>query len=534
MRKGVAKLAGWITVFTFIFIFCSCIECALARQEIVSLSTRYDANGRGITLTYLIDTPDVKEMRCILFVIPGGNGLMKLSKKSDGTITHALRANTFMRLAPFFRERSIGLAFIDVPSDHADGINTNFRKDKAHLTDLEGVVKDLKNRYPSTKIYMGSSGSGGISALFSAKGAAANISGVILAGADYNQLHAYDHSGIKIPVIALHHMEDGCDSSPFLEAKEVAEKYSFGLVPFSGGKPDTDKDPCGSLTKHGFVGLEGQLAQAIDDFMEGRKASVQTAQDAKVFLNEHVVFVPMQNDSQEIKLQTTVFQPDGAGPFPLIVLSHGVPFDKAEAAEVKYRQRFSAQAQEFVNRGFVVAIPMRRGYGLSGGRMNNSVGSTIHTFGLEDAKDIKATVDFMSRQPAVDPKRIVLVGQSGGGLASLAYGSLADPNVKGIINFAGGLKVTSRTRWDIEMADAFGNFARTTKVPSLWFYTENDSYFPPDVARRAYEAYQKNGGQAKLIPLAAFRKDGHLLFHSAEGNQIWREEVLKFLAQIGF
>jgi len=534
MRKGITSLLIGTIACVFISAFSSCISVAHAKQEIVTLTTRDDTNGRGITMSYLLDTPDGKEVRSILLVVPGGNGVMKLSQKSDGTITHTIRSNSFMRLSSFFRERSIGLAFIDVPSDHNDGIGTTFRKDRAHLTDLEMVTKDLKKRYPSVKIYMGSSGSGGISALFAAKTAGQNLSGVILAGADYNELHAYDHSGIKVPVIALHHLEDGCDSSPFIEAKEVAEKYSFLLVPFTGGKPDTEKDPCASLTKHGFIGLEKQVATTIDDWMDGRKISPQAPEGTKVFLNEHILWVPMETDSQKIKLQTTIFQPDGIGPFPLIVLSHGVPFDKAGAAEVKYRQRFSAQAQEFVNRGFVVAVPMRRGYGLSGGRMNTSDGSSIQTFGLNDAKDIKATIDFMSQQPSVDGKRIVLVGQSGGGLASLAYGSLANPNIKGIINFAGGLKVSSKPRWDIEMAEAFGNFAKTTKVPSIWFYTENDSFFPPDVARRAYEAYQKNGGQAKLFPLPTFRKDGHTLFHSADGNQIWREEVLKFLEQIGF
>jgi dienelactone hydrolase len=527
-----------IIAFAFISVFSSHISPADSKQEIITMTTRDDVIGSGITVNYLLDTPDGKEVRSILLVIPGGNGVINLSQKSDGTITHTIGPNLFVRLSSFFRERSIGLAFIDVPSDRWNGIGASFRKGKDHLTDLEKVLKDLKNRYPSVHIYMGSSGSGGVSALFAAKTARENLSGVILAGADYNQLHAYDLSGIKVTVIALHHLEDGCDSSPFIEAKIVSEKYSFLLVPFSGGTPDMDKIPCHFLTKHGFVGLEKQVATTIGDWMDGKKIAAQAPEDAKIFLNEQVLFVPMQNESQTIELQTTIFKPDGSGPFPLVILSHGVPSDsdKPEVAKVKYRQRFSAQAQEFVNRGFVVAVPMRRGYGLSGGQMNTYRASsffTIHTFGLEDAKDIKATIDFMSRQPCVDGKQIVLVGLSGGGLASLAYGSLADPNIKGIVNFAGGLKLSStRLDWPNEMAKAFGNYAKTTKVSSIWFYAENDRSFPPDVVRRAYEAYQKNGGKAKLFALPAFKKDGHTLFHDAEGNQMWREEVLKFLEQI--
>ena len=225
-------------------------------------------------------------------------------------------------------------------------------------------------------------------------------------------------------------------------------------------------------------------------------------------------------------------RPDGPGPFPLAIISHGVPFEKVLESEIKSRHRYCLQSQEFVKRGFVVAIPMRRGYGRSGGSKNESYGN-ITTFGLEDAKDIRSTIDFLRREPYVDGKKIVLVGQSGGGLASLAYGSLADPDVKGIINFAGGLRVR-KDMWEYDMASAFGIYAKTTRIPSLWFYTENDSFFSPTTAGRAYDEYRKNGGQARLVALPPFKKDGHGLFADFEGRALWVGEVDKFLSEIGF
>ena len=153
---------------------------------------------------------------------------------------------------------------------------------------------------------------------------------------------------------------------------------------------------------------------------------------------------------------------------------------------------------------------------------------------MQDARDIQATIDFLSREPFIDANRIVLVGQSGGGLASLAHGSLGNPNVKGIINFAGGLRRTSVAKWELDMAQAFGVYGKTTKAPSLWFYTANDSFFSPSTAKDAYEAYRKNGGQARLVALPPFKRDGHGLFGDFEGKAIWAPEVDKFLAQIGF
>jgi len=504
-----------------------------AKQEMVTLTSRYNVMGGGpnITLSYFLDMPTNGDPKAVLLVIPGGNGMINL-KTQDGRIRHALQYNLFIRSTTMFHERSIGLAVPDVPSDRSKGVNVTFRKGREHADDLRAVLKDLKTRYPKSKIYFATSGSGGVSALFAAGNLGGDLDGVVLAGADASQLHAYDHSAVKMPVLMIHHVGDICESSPVIEAKEIAEKNLFTLFPFSGGEPDKDQDPCALRTKHGLFGLEAKATATISDWIDGKKLSLPIAENETYFLNEKVILIPGQGDWGEVQLQTTVYKPNGSGPFPLVIISHGVPFEKVLESEVKSRHRYCLQSQEFVKRGFVVAIPMRRGYGKSGGQKNKA-DMNIGTFGMEDAKDIQSTIDFMSREPYVDGKKIVLVGQSGGGLASLAYGSMDNPNVKGIINFAGGLR-NSRAMWESDMASAFGVYAKTTKIPSLWFYTENDSYFSPTTAGMAYEQYRKNGGRARLIALPPFKKDGHSLFSDFEGRSIWVGEVEKFLSQIGF
>jgi dienelactone hydrolase len=155
------------------------------------------------------------------------------------------------------------------------------------------------------------------------------------------------------------------------------------------------------------------------------------------------------------------------------------------------------------------------------------------TFGFEDTKEIQAAIDFMGKQPYVDSRRIVLVVQSGGGLASLAYGSLGTSNLKGVLNFSGGLRWSMSTRWEFDMAEAFGTYGKTTKVESAWFYAKNDSLFPPDVVRMAHKEYQKKGGKATLFPLPTFGRDGHSVFGDPAGIPLWKEEVRAFLEQIG-
>ncbi|HMB75630.1 MAG TPA: hypothetical protein VKN76_04485, partial [Kiloniellaceae bacterium] len=43
---------------------------------------------------------------------------------------------------------------------------------------------------------------------------------------------------------------------------------------------------------------------------------------------------------------------------------------------------------------------------------------------------------------------------------------------------------------------AAAGFGRTARVPTLWLYAENDSYFPPDLSRRMATAYTAAGGKA--------------------------------------
>lgn len=509
-------------------------NAVLAKQEMATLTSRYDVMGGGpnITLSYFLDMPANGEPKAVLLVIPGGNGMINL-KSQDGKIRHDLQYNLFIRSTTMLHERSIGLAMPDVPSDRSKGVNVTFRKGREHADDLKAVLKDLRTRYTKSKIYFASSGSGGVSALFAAGRLSKDLDGVILAGADSSQLHAYDHSDVKTPVLMIHHTMDSCDSAPMIEAKEIADRYSFSLVPFSGSALDQDKNPCAFKTKHGFFGVDEKVVEIIGGWIAGQTLSLSSySGNEKYFLNEKVAWIPTRGSWGEGKLQTTIYKPDGPGPFPLAIISHGVPFERVLESEVQSRHRYCLQSEEFVKRGFVVAIPMRRGYGKSGGQKNVSF-ANIANFGLEDAKDIQAAIDFMSREPYIDGKRIVLIGQSGGGLASLAYGSLPNPYLKGIVNFAGGLK-TRVSMWEMDMAQTFGMYARTTKVPSLWFYSENDSFFSPSTAKGAYEQYTKSGGEAKFVALPPFKKDGHGLFSDFEGRSFWVGEVDKFLSQIGF
>jgi hypothetical protein len=84
-------------------------------------------------------------------------------------------------------------------------------------------------------------------------------------------------------------------------------------------------------------------------------------------LNEQLVMLPYPGSLLGLELEVTLFKPDGPGPFPLLVINHGKDGDDVKLITKKPRYPYGVVAHEFVKRGWLVAVPMRRGFGRSGG-----------------------------------------------------------------------------------------------------------------------------------------------------------------------
>ena len=235
-------------------------------------------------------------------------------------------------------------------------------------------------------------------------------------------------------------------------------------------------------------------------------------------------------------IEVTLYRPDGDGPRPLAVLSHGSP-RSAEARRRGGRIRLEGQGRALVERGFAVAVPTRRGYGESGGAWAESYGRCdnpdYEAAGRESARDLRAAIDVLRGDAAVDTGRILLVGQSAGGWASLAAASEPLPGLVAVVNFAGGRG--SRAPHDVCVEDrlvsAAGAYGRTSAVPQLWIYSENDRYFGPSLSRRMHAAFVAAGGRATLVEAPAFGDDGHALF--ARGMPRWLPTLDAFLEAQG-
>ena len=239
------------------------------------------------------------------------------------------------------------------------------------------------------------------------------------------------------------------------------------------------------------------------------------------------------------KVVISQFKPDGDGPFPILVLNHGrSPTDRGDPP----RFRFIKQVRFFVERGFAVFEPTRIGYGAQGTSFDPESSGNCNSpdyapMAEAASTEILAALDYAKQQPYVDAHRVLIVGQSVGGYTTTAAAAKNPDGLIAAINFAGGSGGNPVTHPGIpcvgsRLEEMYARFGKTTKVPMLWIYTENDRYFNPSHSQAWHDAFVKAGGTAEFHLLPPFSDNGHNLF--ARGVDIWTPVVAQFLDKVGF
>lgn len=236
-------------------------------------------------------------------------------------------------------------------------------------------------------------------------------------------------------------------------------------------------------------------------------------------------------------LEAFLVRPAGTKRYPLALLSHGSPRSFDDRATMSAHKYYGI-ALEYARRGFAALIVMRRGYGTSPGGRIDRVGGCANAAYLPAAAvavaDLRAAIDAMARRPDVTTTGMIAAGHSAGGLATVALTAQAPPGLVAAISFAGG----RGSRDDDEVCNedglvqAFVSFGKTSRVPMLWVYAANDSYFGPDLARRLYDGFRANGGNAKFVAAPPYGDDGHYLY-SVVARPQWTPYVDAFLRERG-
>jgi pimeloyl-ACP methyl ester carboxylesterase len=244
---------------------------------------------------------------------------------------------------------------------------------------------------------------------------------------------------------------------------------------------------------------------------------------------------------------TLLYKPSGPGPFAVVVYSHGRSGDPAVRSHLKWPIS-KVQVKYWLEKNIAVVAPIRIGYGNTGGRDVESSGSVIGHDGVCHRADftrpagsgsaaVLATLAWVRQQPWADPHRLILEGQSVGGLATVAAAATRPEGVLGYINFGGGSGGDPDRSPGVScepqrLGELYREFGKTTTMPNLWVYAQNDQYWGPDQPVAWHTGFAAGGSPSQFVhapPVAD--GDGHGL--SRHERALWAPYVDTFLQGLG-
>lgn len=262
-------------------------------------------------------------------------------------------------------------------------------------------------------------------------------------------------------------------------------------------------------------------------------------------LHEEIRRIPVTVKDMYARVETrqmpiTIFRPGGAGPYPMVIMNHGRATQDKRA--LQGRQRYEKLARYLVTKGFVVLVPTRIGYGETYGSFDpeesgNCYALQIEPMAMAASDQVLATLEFAKSLPYVDAGHWLAMGQSVGGLTTIATVWRNPPGLMAGINFAGGTggnpernpgNPCSPNQIERLLASKGGQ----AQVPMLWFYWENDRYWGQEIPQKWFKAWTSAGAIAEFHGFPAVGKDGH------QGLSIdmehWIPVFERFLNRLGF
>jgi dienelactone hydrolase len=240
-------------------------------------------------------------------------------------------------------------------------------------------------------------------------------------------------------------------------------------------------------------------------------------------------------------IMVTIFYDDAAPkPWPALVLNHGRATTGSARAALG-RAQYSVASRWFVEHGFIVAVPTRIGYGVTGGPDVEDTGYCAQKkyepgYAASAAQTV-TVLEYLRTWKEVAKDRAIVVGQSFGGTTAITIASMNVPGVQATINFAGtgggdpqGHPDDPCSAWKLKRL--FADYGKTSRIPTLWVYSENDHYSGPKLPREFFDGFRAAGGVGEFVQFPPNGEDGHSLF--THEPSWWQPKVLEFLRAQGF
>ena len=247
-------------------IFCVTYAHAQIVQRVVDVPTRPGVFQRMIVLS-----PQHPKAAVILFA--GGHGGLQI--RPDGSIKWG-EGNFLVRTRQLFAESGLFVVVVDAPSDRqSPPYLAGFRQRPEHAADIKAVMRWVRGQ-AKVPVWLVGTSRGTQSAAYVATelGGPEGPDGLVLTSTILiddkgRPVPAMPLDKLRIPVLVVHHEQDGCSNCPFRDIPRLMEKLSSApkkqLLTFKGG--ENRGDPCEAFAYHGFNGLDRAVVTQIANWI---------------------------------------------------------------------------------------------------------------------------------------------------------------------------------------------------------------------------------------------------------------------------
>lgn len=231
-------------------------------QKVVDIPTRAGVSQRMVVLS-------PRDSKAALILFAGGHGGLQISP--DGSFGWG-ENNFLVRTRQLFADQGLFVVVVDAPSDRqSPPYLGGFRQRPEHVADIKAVIAWVREQ-TKLPVWLVGTSRGTQSAAY----VATELSGpdgpdglvltsTILTEDKGRPVPAMPLGKLRIPVLVVHHEQDGCGHCSFNDIPNLMEKLSGvpkkQLLPFKGGQ--NRGKPCEALAYHGFNGLEHEVVAQI-------------------------------------------------------------------------------------------------------------------------------------------------------------------------------------------------------------------------------------------------------------------------------
>jgi len=231
-------------------------------QRVVDIQTRPGVSQRMVVLA-----PQDPKAAVVLFA--GGHGGLQVSP--DGSFGWG--ANNFVvRTRQLFADQGLFVVVVDAPSDRqSPPYLGSFRQTPEHAADIKAVIAWVREQ-AKVPVWLVGTSRGTQSAAYVATelNGPEGPDGLVLTSTILTEkkgrpVPAMPLGKLRVPVLVVHHEQDGCIHCSFNDVPNLMEKLGAApkkqMLSFKGGQ--NRGDPCQAMAYHGFNGLEQEVVAHI-------------------------------------------------------------------------------------------------------------------------------------------------------------------------------------------------------------------------------------------------------------------------------